>query len=130
MPYEVEIIQHQKYVEAMVSGEFDLQIAVDKFDKVLIACKINNLSKVLIDFRNSSGKIYAVQKIIYALQAIDKIIFHFASRGKDLQFAYVGKPSHVSTYQPGIELAGKEGIQAILTDNLDEAFEWLDIKKT
>ena len=130
MSLEVEIIQHKEYVEAIVSGEYDMQEAVDKFALILSTCQITGLSKVLINFRKLHGKIYAVQKIIYTHQVIDKIKNYFASRDKDLQFAYVGKAPQISTYEPGLEIAERERIQAIVTDDINEAFEWLGVKKT
>ena len=130
MSLEVEIIQHKDYVEAIVSGEYDMQEAVDKFALILSTCQITGLSKVLIDFRKLHGKIYAVQKIIYTHQVIDKLKNYFASRDKDLHFAYVGKAPQISTYEPGLEIVERERIQAIVTDDINEAFEWLGVKKT
>ena len=130
MSLKVDIIQHKEYVEANVSGEYDMQEAIDKFSMVLNACKISSRPKVLVDFRELDGNIYAVQKIIYSLKVIDKIYNYFASRGKDLQFAYVGKAPQVSTYEPGLEIAERQAIQAIVTDDINEAFEWLGVKKT
>ena len=63
MSLEVEIIKHKEYVEAIVSGEYVLQEAVDKFSIVLSSCKISGLLKVLIDSRKLQGDIHAVQKI-------------------------------------------------------------------
>jgi len=128
MPLEVETIQHKEYVEAIVSGEYDMQEAVNKFPIVLSACQIAGLSKVLIDFRKLHGDIYAVQKIMYTQQVIDQIKDYFASGGKDLQFAYVGKAPQVSTYEPGLEIVEREGIQGIVTDDIDEALKWLGVK--
>ena len=130
MSLEVEVIEHKEYVEANVSGEYDMQEAVDKFPIILITSQIAGLSKILIDFRKLHGNIYAVQKILYTLQVIDKVKNYFASRGKDMQFAYVGKAPQVSTYEPGLEIAEQEGMQAIVTDDINEAFEWLGVKKT
>jgi len=127
MSLEVEIIQHKEYVEAIVSGEYDTKEAVNKFPLVLSACQIAGLSKVLIDFRKLHGDIYAVQKIMFAQQAIDQIRNYFASEGKDLQIAYVGKAPQVSTYEPGLEMAEREGMQAIVIEDINEAFEWLGV---
>lgn len=127
MSLEVEIIQHKEYVEAIVSGEYDTQEAVNKFPLVLSACQIAGLSKVLIDFRKLHGDIYAVQKIMFAQQAIVQIRNYFASEGKDLQIAYVGKAPQVSTYEPGLEMAEREGMQAIVIEDINEAFEWLGV---
>ena len=130
MSLEVDIIHHKDYVEAIVSGEYDMQEAIDKFLLIISACQVTGLTKVLIDFRKLHGKIYAVQKIIYTQQVIDKIKNYFASRDKDLQFAYVGKAPQVSTYEPGLEIVEREKMQGILTDYINEAFEWLGVKKT
>jgi len=130
MSFKVAIIRHKEYVEAIVSGEYDMQEAVDKFTLVLGACQITGLSKVVIDFRKLHGDIYAVQKIMYTQQVIDKIKNYFASGGKDLQIAYVGKAPQVSTYEPGLEMAEREEIQAIVTDDINEAVEWLGVKCT
>jgi hypothetical protein len=128
MSLEVEIIQHKEYVEAIVSGEYDMQEAVEKFPIVLSSCQIAGLSKVLIDFRKLHGNIYAVQKIMYTHQVIGQVKDCFESRGKDLQFAFVGKAPQVSTYEPGLEIVEREGIQGIVTDDINEAFEWLGVK--
>ena len=130
MSLEVEIIRHNEYVEAIVTGEYDHQEAIDKFPIVLTACKIEDFSKVLIDFRKLDGDIYAVQKIMYSLKVIDQIRYYFASKSKDMQFAYVGKAPQVSTYEPGLEIAEIEGIQAITTVDINEALKWLGVEKT
>ncbi|MHA2061302.1 MAG: hypothetical protein ACW963_03315 [Candidatus Sifarchaeia archaeon] len=130
MSLEVEIIQHKEYVEAIISGEYDMQEAVNKFPPVLSACQIVGLSKVLIDFRKLHGDIYAVQKIMYTQQVLGQVKDYFATRSKDLQFAYVRKAPQVSTNEPGLEMAEREGIQVIVTDDINEAFEWLGLNKT
>ena len=130
MSLEVVIIRHKEYLEAIVSGEYNLQEALHKFSRVLLACKIADLSKVLIDFRKLHGDIYAVQKIIYSHKVIGQVKDYFASKGKDLKFAYVGKAPQVSTYKPGLEMAEKEGMQAIVSVDINGALEWLGVKKT
>lgn len=128
MSLEVEVIQHEEYVEAIVSGEFDLQDAVDKFPIIIITCKISGLSKVLIDYRKVQGDIFALQKIICSFEAIEQIKVYFASKSRNMQFAYLGKTPQVNSYKPGLELAGKAGIKAIVTVDINEAYEWLGVK--
>jgi len=129
MSLEGEIVQHEEYVESIVSGEFDLQEVVNKFRPVLSACQSAGLLKVLSDFRKLDGDIYVFEKIIYTLQAMGIIQDIFGPRHNDLQLAYVGTARQVSTYKPGLEIAKKVGIQAIVTDNMNEALEWLGVKK-
>jgi hypothetical protein len=94
-------------------------------------CRLTDLSKVLIDYRKLHGEIFAIQKIIYAQTTIDQYKKHLASGGKKLQIAYAGKAPQVSTYKPGLEFAESEGIkEVIVTDDINEAFEWLGVKKT
>jgi hypothetical protein len=130
MSLEVDIIRHKEYLEVIVSGDYDMEEAIDEFSFVLSACKITGLSKVLIDFRKLHGEIYSIQKIVYSLQIVGQIKDYFASKGKDLQFAYVGKTPQVSKYKPGLEIAEREGIHAITSIDINEAFEWLGVKKT
>lgn len=129
MSLEVQIIQHEDFVEVLVSGEYDLQEAVDKFPLILSTCQITGLRKVLIDFRKLLGKIYAVQKIIYTHQVIDKVKNYFASSGQEIQFAFLGKAPQISTYEPGLKIVEIERMRAIVTDDMNEAFEWLGVKK-
>ena len=130
MSLGVEVIQHKEYVEAIVSGEFDLQDAVDKFQVIIITCKIAGLSKVLIDFRELEGDILALQKIICSFQVIEQVKLYFESKSSDIQLAYLGKAPQVSSYKPGLEIAKMEGIQAIVTVDINEAYEWLGVKAT
>ena len=129
MSIEVEIIQNKEHVEAIVSGDYDIQEAIEKFQVILSACQIAGLKKILIDFRELHGDIYAVQKIMYTQQVVNQVKDCFASGAKDLQFAYVGKAPQVSTYEPGLEVVEREGMQAILTGDINEAYEWLGVKE-
>ena len=122
MSLEIEIIPHKEYIEVFISGEYDMQEAVDKFLLVLDACKMNGRLKVLIDYRKLQGEIYATQKVFYAEQVISKIKNYFALEGKGLQIAYVGKAPQVSTYEPSLEVAEREEIQAIVTEDINEAW--------
>ena len=127
MSIEVEIIQNKEHVEAIVSGDYDIQEAIEKFQVILSACQIAGLKKILIDFRELHGDIFAVQKVMYTHQVIDQVKNYFASEGKDLKFAYVGKAPQVSTNEPGLEIVENEGMQAIVIEDLDKAFKWLDV---
>jgi len=131
MSIEQEIIRHKKYIEIIASGEFDLRDAINNIPTVMHSCRLSGLSKVLIDYRKLNGDIFAVEKIIYAQESIDQYKNHLASGGKKLQFAYAGKIPQVSTYKPGLEAAASEGIKEVfVTDDIDEAYKWLGVKKS
>ena len=128
MSTEQEMIHHKEYLEVIASGVFNLEDAIDYMPSVMHACRLNGLSKVLIDYRKLNGDIPVIEKIIFAQETIETYKYHLASRGKELKFAFAGKVPQVSSYKPGLEIAKKEGIQAIVTDDINEAFKWLGVK--
>ena len=129
MSMDVEVTINKKYIEAIVAGEYNIQQAIDKFSLVLSACLLSGLSKVLIDYRNLAGEVYAVQEMLYAKKIIAQIKSYAQLESENLRFAYVGKVPQVSTYNPGLEMAECEYIKAIVTDDIDKAFQWLELER-
>ena len=130
MSLEVEIILHENYVEALVKGPHEMHEERDRFPLILSACKLAGLSKVLIDCRKIHGEIYTIQKMLYAKKVIDHMKAYIASGGKKLQIAYVGKKPQLSNHEPALDMAIREGMQVIVTDDINRAYEFLGVKKT
>ena len=127
MALEVELIKKADYLLVNVSGTYDMEEAVEKFPLVLSSCRRNYLNKALIDYRLLKGRIDATQKLIYALGVKDHYELHLNSGGQPLQIALLGSPSHVTSYDPGMELAKSEDLPFMLTSDIDEALKWLGI---
>ena len=68
MSLNIKIIQHDFFLEVVVTGTYDMQDAINRFPSVLSICRLTGLSKVLIDFRNLSGIPEATEKIIYTFR--------------------------------------------------------------
>ena len=66
---------------------------------------------------------------MYTEKVVGQVKELFGSGREDLQVAYVGKAPLVSTYEPGLQIAERERIQALMTEDINEALEWLDVKK-
>ena len=128
MSAEQVMIQHKEYIEVLASGMFSLEDAIDYMPSVMHACRLEDLSKILIDYRKLQGDIPAIEKIIFAQETVETYKYHLASRGKELKFAFVGKTPQVRSYKPGLEIAKKEGIPVVVTDDINEAFNWLGVK--
>ena len=129
MSSEQKTILHKEYLEVIATGEFNLEDAIDYMPSVMHACRRNHLSKVIIDYRKLYGEIPVIEKIVFAQETIETYKYHLASRGKELKFAFAGNAAQVmSSYKPGLEMAQKKGIQAIVTDDIHEALEWLGVK--
>ena len=128
MKFGVDIIQMREYLQVMVSGNYDLQKAIDYFTWLLHICRLTRRKKVLIDFRSLKGEIAVSEKLIYAMNVIEHYHNNILTGGKPLQLAYVGKPSQVGIYEPGLQLAKQRNFPVMLTTDLNEAKNWLKIR--
>ena len=84
MSIEANIIEHDTYLEVVVTGTYDMQEAIDRFPNVISACKSTGLSRVVIDFRDLVGIPAATQKIIYAFGIQDHYENYIANGGAPL----------------------------------------------
>ena len=113
------------YLEVCVTGHYETKDALDEFQRVLDACKLSSLSKVLIDFRGMPESSMATDRILYAFGVEGRYLRHLESGGGALRIAYVG--SSLSTYQPGRDLAVRTGLPFQLFDELQAALDWLSV---
>ena len=128
MALDMKVIQHNKYLEIIISGIFDLNDAVDKFPKLLAACRSTGLQNILIDFRAIEGEPKATEKVLYTLGIQNHYQKYISSGGEPLKLAFVGKAPFVSDYEPGEMVAQNENLPFNLYTNIDEAFKWLNVK--
>lgn len=128
MPLNVEIIEHHECLEAVVTGHYDTQQAIDAFPHVLSICRLKGLSKILIDFRKISGVPAATEKIIYAYGILDHYDKHTTTGGQELMVAYVGRPPQISTYQPGLEIAKERNMPFEVFTDMTACYQWLGIE--
>lgn len=130
MTLSINVIQHSDFFQIVVTGTYNLQEAIDKFHYVLTSCNMTGISKFLIDFRELSGDRAALEKIIYALEVQDRYFKHLDAGGPKLLVAFVGSPSQVSTYEPGLEIARQSDMPFTLFTNIEDAYDWLDVHAT
>lgn len=128
MGIDIDTIQHNDYLEVVVTSPYDFQETIDKFPYVLDICRITRLKKVLIDYREMQNQGGATEKSFYALSIQDLYHNYLKVGGHALQIAYVAPM--VMNYEPGVEIADNSGLPFRLFDKLNEAHSWLGVKST
>jgi len=128
MAIDIKIIQHNNYIEIVVTGSYDLNEAVNKFPHALDVCRLTGLQKVLIDYRELQGDGGGTEKSLYVFGIENHYQKYLKLGGHELQVAYVAPM--VNSYEPGVDIADKIGLPFKLFDKLNEALEWLSVKST
>ena len=125
MSLSVEIEPKSEYLLVNVTGQYDLDEAVERFAEVVFACRKHDLNKVLVDYRTLEGETAKVQEIIYALRGGEFYRQHLEAGGVPLKMAYVSNDKHILSWTPGSDMAEKFGLEVFRTTDLNQAIEWL-----
>ena len=128
MPSNVEYQVEGGRLVAKVSGTFDPDEAVRRFEDVILpACRSQSLTQVLIDTREVVGLRSAVQGIIYAHQVAALFQSHLRSGGSPIRVAYVANAAFVGDWNPAADvLEVDESFDAYVTTDFDAAIAWLE----
>jgi hypothetical protein len=125
MTLSVEIEAKPEYLLSKVTGQFDMNEAMEVFPEVILACRRYELNKVLADIRALEGETAMVEEIMYAMGIGKLHSQHLEIGGAPLKIAYVGNESFIRSFNPGPDVAEKYGLEVFLTTNLNQAIEWL-----
>jgi len=128
MKFGIDIIQTGEYLQILLSGNYDLQKAIDYFTWLLNVCRSTRKNYVLIDFRSLKGEITTSENFIYATMVTKHYNNYILTGGKPLRLAYLGKATQVGILEPGVQLAKQNNIPVMLTTDLNEAINWLKIR--
>ena len=109
-----------------VTGDFDVDDSVTKFESILLFCRTSALHQVLIDFRALEWESFATAELLYAFNVAGMYERYLAEGGEPLKMAYVGPSSSGTNSAPAVRVARESGMDVILTSELSEATDWLD----
>jgi len=109
-----------------VSGGFDADDSVSKFESILLFCRTGALDRVLIDFRELEKDSFATADLLYAYNVAGIYERYLAEGGEPLKMAYVGPPTYGTGSIPAVRVARESGLDVILTSEMSEAMDWLD----
>jgi hypothetical protein len=125
MSVKREFHKREDHVLVVVTGNFELDQALEGFHQVFKACRLTGHDRVVIDNRQLVGGMSTTEEVAYAGGAVRHYQDHLRNGGSPLKLAYVGNPSFIKTWQPGVNLARKEGLEVFTTTEMDETLAWL-----
>ncbi len=127
MGFDVNLVQHDGYLEVIVTGSYDVQEAIDRFPHILSTCRLTGQCNVLMDGRDLESGPRATEKILYAFGIQGHYESYVASGGPPLKLAYLAAPAVVTHWEPALETAQDGNVPVGLFATKDEACEWLGV---
>ena len=109
-----------------VSGTYDIDESVQRFERIVAACRSIHLTDVLIDCRELEGRWSALQEVIYTSRRGAIHQAYVEAGGSPLCIAYVVNDALVSGRSPGFNAAQRGGMDIYITTDFDAALALLD----
>jgi len=127
MSMELQEVEPQPgYLKVVVSGAFDLHLAIGLTPRIFDACAAHRVSKLLVDARTVTGTLSLTDRYIYA----DDFANQYKARRisgsfKRLQIAVVGSHEIVDPLRFGEKILTMRGMHAKVLTDFDHAATWL-----
>jgi hypothetical protein len=127
---EISVEARPQYLFVVVTGVFELQLALDLLNKVLGESVRRRLLKILIDYRELQGVPPAMtEDFIYAASGAMSVQDYAKIDGKLPRIAYLAPKSVLEDGDFGAEVAALFGFpDAKRTTSVEEALEWLRLE--
>ena len=122
----LEVEPQPDYLKVVVSGAFDLHLAIDLTPQIFDACVAHRASKLLIDGRTVTGTMTITERYIYADNFANQYTARrIAGSFKRLQIAVVGSHEIVDPLRFGEKILTMRGMHAKVLTDFDRALTWL-----
>ena len=130
MGLEVKHSVGSDYLNAVTSGEFELESAKDRFTTVLELVEKYKVHKILFDGLEITGDPMVIERFYYGEFVAESVkgLLLRGWEGSTPQFAYVLKEPQLDPYRLGETVAVNRGVNLKAFDNHDEAFGWLGVE--
>ena len=127
MSMELQEVEPQPdYLKVVVSGSFDLHLAIGLTPRIFDACVAHRASKLLIDGRTVTGTMTITDRYIYADNFANQYTARrIAGSFKRLQIAVVGSHEIVDPLRFGEKILTMRGMHAKVLTDFDRALTWL-----
>ena len=127
MSMELQEVEPQPgYLKVVVSGAFDLHLAIGLTPRIFDACVAHRASKLLIDGRTVTGTMTITERYIYADNFANQYTARrIAGSFKRLQIAVVGSHEIVDPLRFGEKILTMRGMHAKVLTDFDRALTWL-----
>jgi hypothetical protein len=126
MSLDVEIEHKKSFIIATVSGDFDLEEAIEKFKEALEAASEKNVSKILIDHRKMKKQQSFIEVSTY-VEETTKLWKGFirSSKNKYPKLAYVAQQVLDVDKFGTLEAKNRGSFNFALFEDIEKAEEWL-----
>jgi hypothetical protein len=117
------------YYLVKLSCEFDHELAQSYFDDILWNCKLNNITRILIDFREITGYILTGKRAMAGFAGVKAYKTYFESNVDEFKIAIIGREWFLkgpeSSATPATDALRAAGIDVMLTHNHSKALDWV-----
>jgi len=130
MIINLEISVESGLLHVVATGEFSQIEAKRTFIEMLDAVALNKAGKVLLDGRRLAGNPKFMERFYYGKFAAQTVM-EYTVRGVSgiTQFAYILEVPMLDAERFGEKVARSRGMNVKVFDNLEDAYEWLRIKR-
>ncbi len=131
MEYTIE--NRKSYLYVKVSGQISLMNPYDwgkiksARASVVASIKKTNINKLLIDGRDVSAKVTMIDRFLIAKFFVEENLKLIAGQSRLLKIAFIGNRSLLDPGKFGETVARNRGLNGFVTDNMQEALNWLEV---
>ncbi len=122
----VHIEPREKYLYIKVDGIINLADSKKYFKQAFDTCGELDLQNVLIDLRSATGRITIMERYKYARYLVMLQRSFIRTHGMLIRPAFVGFEPLVDRDRFGMMVGRYRGGIGLVTDDIDEAMEWLE----
>ena len=130
MDYSIEV--RESYIYVQVSGPLSLKSRIgwgeisSALKSVVNSARKNNIFKVLVDGREISGKFTTMDRFLVAVFFVKENSKLLAGRLRPIKITFVMDKSLIDPKRFGETVARNRGLHGLVTDNIEEALQWLE----
>jgi hypothetical protein len=127
----IKVTAEPRFLRVIASGEFTPAEAEKTFLEVIDGVAMHKTGKVLFDGREVVGEPTIIQRFYYGNFAARAVARYAAETGRPApQFAFVLEEPVLDPNRFGEKVARNRGMNIRVFDNLEAAFNWLQLEFT
>jgi hypothetical protein len=128
MSMRIEMLPDSDLLKVQATGEFSLEEAKRTFLEIMDGVALHRSKRVLVDGRTITGDPGTIERFYYGEFAAQTVA-RYEERGVSpaTPFAYVLIEPVLDAQKFGETVAVNRGMRVKVSDNLEEALEWLGI---
>ena len=130
----IDIENRQSYIFIKISGQVSLNISVWRrieaiAGEVAETVKRDRIYKILFNCCDLSGQVTTIDRFLLASFLVKENLKFVVARAPALKMAMVLNPALRDADKFGEKVARNRGLHGLVTENLQEAMDWLGVKE-